>query len=224
MAAIQTPITFVYHVGHDLIVNGVSIFYDINALIHHEKSKDYKQAGNDLGDALEKMLVGVEKNGLFKQLEARAAQLEKDADRRAKDDRVKEIIEIVSGFGNGFGIPIQPKCVSDSETFVDDMKIVVKDFEKETFAGTVAAMQKIAGSFVVAEDAAQECQVDRDSIQKIKDALAEFDSPMSLVFHFGKDLVRSRDYGKTNKKISFVFFKEKRIFCVLSKTLVLISY
>jgi hypothetical protein len=39
----------------------VSIFKDVNSLIHHQKAGEWQDAGHALGDALEKLLVGMRK-------------------------------------------------------------------------------------------------------------------------------------------------------------------
>jgi len=59
MAAIYSnPWSFAYHVGKDLVVNGVQIFHDTEDSITQYEAGKYEAMGEDIGDALAKMLLG----------------------------------------------------------------------------------------------------------------------------------------------------------------------
>lgn len=62
VTTLSSPMSFVYHVGKDIIVNGVSIFKDCEDLVGDYKSQQWKNFGQHLGDALEKLLVGNNRN------------------------------------------------------------------------------------------------------------------------------------------------------------------
>merc|ERR1712167_81578 len=49
-----------YHVGKDLVVNGKSIFNDVNSAINDYKAKDWYDFGVAIGDASAKTLLGAE--------------------------------------------------------------------------------------------------------------------------------------------------------------------
>jgi len=59
MAAVYSnPWSFAYHIGKDLVVNGVTIFKDTEDSITQYKSGKYEAMGEDIGDALAKLLLG----------------------------------------------------------------------------------------------------------------------------------------------------------------------
>jgi len=59
MAAVFTnPWSFVYHVGHDLVVNGVTIFKEVEDSVTEYKAANYGAFGEDIGEALAKLLIG----------------------------------------------------------------------------------------------------------------------------------------------------------------------
>lgn len=56
--AFDNPKAFAYHVGHDLVVNGVDIFKNVNESVGHIKSKEYHDGGYSMGQALNLLVVG----------------------------------------------------------------------------------------------------------------------------------------------------------------------
>lgn len=59
MAAIfASPASFAYHVGKDLIVNGVQIYHDVSDSVTQFDAKSYEPFGEDIGDALAKLILG----------------------------------------------------------------------------------------------------------------------------------------------------------------------
>ena len=59
MAAIfESPLSFTYHVGKDIIVNGVNIFKDIEQAIADEQKGDFLNMGRDIGKALALLILG----------------------------------------------------------------------------------------------------------------------------------------------------------------------
>jgi len=59
MAAIfSSPASFAYHVGKDLIVNGVQIYHDVDDSVTQYNNKAYEPFGEDIGDALAKLILG----------------------------------------------------------------------------------------------------------------------------------------------------------------------
>jgi hypothetical protein len=61
MAAIfSSPASFAYHVGKDLIVNGRQIYREVNDGIKQYENKQYEAFGEDIGEALAKLILGEE--------------------------------------------------------------------------------------------------------------------------------------------------------------------
>lgn len=65
MAAIfASPTSFAYHVGKDLIVNGMDIYHEIDDSIDQYKAGQWFEFGKDIGEASAKLILG-EKQPLF---------------------------------------------------------------------------------------------------------------------------------------------------------------
>ena len=59
MASIfKSPMAFAYHVGQDILVNGVSIFHEIEAATVAWSAKNYEEFGKDVGEALAHLVLG----------------------------------------------------------------------------------------------------------------------------------------------------------------------
>jgi len=54
----KSPMSFAYHVGKDLLVNGVSIYHDIKGAINAYQAKEYEVFGYDIGHALSSIFIG----------------------------------------------------------------------------------------------------------------------------------------------------------------------
>ena len=54
----KSPLQFAYHVGKDLLVNGKDIYTEITTAVTDWKAQSYRDAGIQIGEALEKLLVG----------------------------------------------------------------------------------------------------------------------------------------------------------------------
>ena len=52
------PLSFICHIGKDLIVNGQDIFSEISQAISLWKSESYRDSGIQIGKALEKLIIG----------------------------------------------------------------------------------------------------------------------------------------------------------------------
>lgn len=65
MAAIfESPTSFIYHVGKDLIVNGSQIYHEIDDSVTQYKNQNYEKFGEDVGMALAKLILGEEEAAL----------------------------------------------------------------------------------------------------------------------------------------------------------------
>ena len=59
MAAIfSNPATFAFHVGKDIIVNGVQIYHEVEDSVVQFHGEHYEAFGEDIGEALAKLLLG----------------------------------------------------------------------------------------------------------------------------------------------------------------------
>jgi len=62
-AAISSPSSFVYHVGHDLIINGQEIFTDIATAVDDYESQKWELFGENVGKAAAKTILGANLEG-----------------------------------------------------------------------------------------------------------------------------------------------------------------
>ena len=53
-----SPASFAYHIGKDLLINGVDIYHEIQAAVADWKSQSYRDCGVQVGTALNQLLVG----------------------------------------------------------------------------------------------------------------------------------------------------------------------
>ncbi len=56
----KTPMSFAYHVGKDLIVNGVDIIHEIGAAVDDWEAQSYRDCGVQIGTALNQLIIGEE--------------------------------------------------------------------------------------------------------------------------------------------------------------------
>ena len=54
----KSPLSFAYHAGKDLLVNGKDIYAEISGAITAYDAQDYQTFGHDVGKALSLVLVG----------------------------------------------------------------------------------------------------------------------------------------------------------------------
>merc|ERR1719305_1600534 len=58
LALMKHPMQFAYHVGHDLLVNRVDIFHEVDAAVTAYKAAQWEVFGQNVGAALNKLIVG----------------------------------------------------------------------------------------------------------------------------------------------------------------------
>ena len=57
-ANFASPWSFAYHVGKDLLVNGVAIYHEVDDAIAKYEASDYNGFGEDIGMALAQVFLG----------------------------------------------------------------------------------------------------------------------------------------------------------------------
>merc|ERR1719401_1585793 len=62
---IEHPKQFAYHVGQDLMINGVDIYKNVNDSVGHWKNTEYHDFGFSMGTALSELIVGTFQEELF---------------------------------------------------------------------------------------------------------------------------------------------------------------
>ena len=58
----EHPLSFLFHVGKDLLVNGKDIYAEVTTAVADWKAQSYRAAGVQVGEALAKLLTTVEEH------------------------------------------------------------------------------------------------------------------------------------------------------------------
>lgn len=58
LKAFKSPLSFAYHVGKDLLVNGIQIFKDIEGAVNAYQAREFETFGYDIGHALAAIFIG----------------------------------------------------------------------------------------------------------------------------------------------------------------------
>ena len=153
-----TPQSFAYHIGKDLIVNGIQIFKEINASIGDFKSQNYKAFGTDVGTAVRLLILGTEKYkyGTWNK------SLGRDID-------WAKYLQIFEGIGEGLGIKLIEECISDSETFSSLMVDGIHNLRLKTPMGEARGLYDIAYALTKPLPAA--IQACKGTVDEVKQSL-----------------------------------------------------
>jgi len=122
----SNPWSFAYHVGKDLLVNGVQIFHEVEDAVDQYEAGNFKGFGQDIGKALAQVFVGEATSGYT----------------LATADVEAILLGIVEGALTQ-SLPDFSTCEKDIETAAANIETAVKDFEKETFDGVKAGIEMI---------------------------------------------------------------------------------
>jgi hypothetical protein len=58
LESFKDPKSFAFHVGKDLLVNGVDIYHQISDAVTQYRAGKYESFGEDVGDSLALVLIG----------------------------------------------------------------------------------------------------------------------------------------------------------------------
>merc|ERR1711959_639592 len=98
LALMKQPMHFAYHVGHDLVVNRVDIFHEVDAAVTAYKAAQWEVFGQNVGAALNKLIVG---NMMLVALPPAEA---------------KNVEEVLAGVMEGFGLTVEKECFDDAKS------------------------------------------------------------------------------------------------------------
>lgn len=102
IAIFSSPSSFAYHVGKDLMVNGVDIFHEISDSVQAYNNQDWTKFGIDIGEATAKTLIGVES---LEQLGSTPDQI-----------KLAQIEQgIFKAFGGNFDLLALLSCIGDED-------------------------------------------------------------------------------------------------------------
>jgi len=168
----SNPWSFAYHVGKDLLVNGVQIFHEVEDAVDQYEAGNFKGFGQDIGKALAQVFVG----------EARSGYTLATADVEAI------LLGIVEGALTQ-SLPDFSTCEKDIESAAANIETAVKDFEKETFDGVKAGIEMIGTVVSGLSKDLSDCKEVVADVSKLEKMAKSFKSPWSFAYHVGKDLL-----------------------------------
>lgn len=104
---------------------------------------------------------------------------------------VLEIVEgVLVGLATDVGIQDLVNCITDVETIGEDIYQAVLDFQTKTNDGIKDGLKEMGLALQVIPDAIAQCKsAATNDVQKIKNALAVFEHPITLIYDIGKALL-----------------------------------
>ena len=182
ITSFKSPWSFAYHVGKDLVVNGVQIYHDIESLLAAYQSGDYQQIGYFSGHALAEILVGSTINAI------------KKANLTANYTLDLAIIEkIFIGVLRGVEVEADltaiEECLTDVGTAGEDFVQAVELFMKEDEDSVKAGLKLLGQAIELLPTAMTACQQAVQDVEKLNQMIANFENPWSFAYHVAKDLL-----------------------------------
>lgn len=174
-AKFADPVTFAYHVGKDLIVNGVSIYDDVQLAITDYHDENWFDMGVQVGSAVALAVLG---SGLPLLM----------------TDRKTAALQVLEGVISGAvdaELPNVETCATDIlEEIGQDIMESVAELEWATDKVDAEwSVRMIGESFVSLADVAQDCGLAVREVEKLQKIGANFADPVTFAYHVGKDLI-----------------------------------
>lgn len=196
-SAFTTPESFAYHMGKDLLVNGVDIYKTMNGAIGAWKAKQYHAFGYDIGHALKDLMA-------TKKPSVHPVEIDLSYDgttrfrvitAQTKDTNgviptPADGIDFTNGLFDGFGVNIPQNCVKDDTELGKLVDSAAEAASKGTIAGVAIAMEMLARAYQnVLPEVETECgPAVSDAVHEVQDALKNFSSPYEILVQFGHNI------------------------------------
>ena len=167
----SSPWSFAFHVGKDLLLNGVDIYGDIDSAIQNWDAQKWESFGENVGDALAKVIVG---------------------DYTVLKLSTADMINVVTGILRGaldLSVPSVETCISDVENIASEVQEAVADFREESFTGVSNGIKKIGDIVGQIQGDISDCEVSAEDAKKLADMAKNFKSPWSFAFTVGKNIL-----------------------------------
>jgi hypothetical protein len=172
------PMQFAYHVGHDLLLNRVDIFHEVDAAVTAYKAAQWEVFGQNVGAALNKLIVGTEMLVALPPAEA------------------KNVEEVLAGVLEGFGLTTEKACLDGATSDFDEFDAAVQLLEKKDMDDMKKGLEQLATAAQEIPSLVQTCKsAEQDAkaeAEKIEAALELMKHPMHFACHVGHDLVVNR--------------------------------
>jgi len=173
------PMSFLYHAGHNIVINQVEIKDEVEAAIESwdKEPKDFYDVGFNIGEAIEQVFVGYffstfSRNGHF-----------------TANDLKKLTKGILRGaFQEEFAIA--EECFKDEFSIVETIEVAVKDI-KEGSKESVEKGVKLIGQAVreVATKGRLECESATHEFDQLITMAKLLAHPLSFLYHAGHNIV-----------------------------------
>lgn len=115
IAVIDSPTSFAYHVGKDLMINGVDIYHEINTAITDYKTQQWYDFGVQIGEATAKTLIGEESQAIIE---------------TANKDKVGKFLQgVLTNFEGNFDLYALLMCIYEEDQAALMLDVAVQSFE-----------------------------------------------------------------------------------------------
>lgn len=102
----------------------------------------------------------------------------------------KDLVAIIQGLSEGFGLTLEEECISASEDGLEKLSKAIELMEKKTTIDMMEAMRLVAEAFEKDwPEAAKACSSTKDEFNKILAALEILEHPKKFAYHVGHDLM-----------------------------------
>lgn len=174
----KNPLSFAYHVGKDILVNGAQIYSDIETATSSWDSQDYKAFGVAAGDALEKVLVGeeIDTTEVYTYYGLSLSQVAQIVEGVLQGALSAESSDLVS-------------CLGDAETVIGYLNTAFHDLEERTASGTAAGLVALGHALEEVEPIVSDCASITNEWSTIVNWAHTFTNPISFAMHVGEDIL-----------------------------------
>mmetsp|Transcript_12040 Transcript_12040/g.10641 ORF Transcript_12040/g.10641 Transcript_12040/m.10641 type:complete len:326 (+) Transcript_12040:40-1017(+) len=172
VAEFKDPKSLVVHVGKEVLWNGKSVYKDINGAVSEFHDGHFKEAGADIGDIINILLVKT---------------VAKSVGEPAKD--VLETVEglLVGAFGTEGKEAVV--CLQDGEEIVKDIELAIKEFSQGGTTHIVKGLFFIGEALEELPKEFEACEEAEGLLVDFEKIIAEFKNPTELAVHVGKEVL-----------------------------------
>eukprot|EP00392_Amoebophrya_sp_AT5.2_P001041 g1043.t1 len=174
IGSFASPTTFAYHIGKDLLVNGVDILENMRAAVAGWKTQDYHLFGLSVGHALKDVLIGM--GSIYSLFDPATG------------------VALLQGIVEGLGASVDATCITSSEKMVSEMQKIMIALEKGTKMGIAEAMMLLSVLLKkTLPEVEASCAETEGQLDDILKALEQYKTATALIEHLGADLVANSE-------------------------------
>lgn len=171
----SSPWSLAVHVGKDLLVNGSDILKEVVLAQQFYLTAKYEDAGEQIGEAIAKTVVGKEKP--------------EQSILTPAHDASQIVIGLLEGAIQAEGLDNIEACIANSEQILKDVEIAVRYLEKEDAQDVLLGLKQLGKVVFEIIPALKNCKGVEADFVKLEKMAAIFSNPASFAYHVGKDLI-----------------------------------